>query len=349
MCELTVDFWRKAMNAPIQCFEATAIKEGFMPSTVYRVRLESADETIPRSVILKCVRPPWANDPYGSEREYRVYTDLLPHIPIPQAERYFTCFDETTQHTQIVMQDLSGDHVFYPETHAWTGAEAQGMMRALAQLHSTGETLGTAERPYMMSRLCKRWTPPQMRQIFSDLAGTDWLAARMERGLEDVDKVLAELPVLERMAAQEPLTLVHYDVYPPNVALTRDAVVPEAVLIDWAAATADVAEIDLAFLFQQPYKSDRLLDWRTTLRYYWDERLRLTGRAYAWDERCAVFRYARLQALFTTMLAIHRAWEKCIRENLRIAPDSPDPYMRFFDAMLTEVLDTLEELTVEPL
>lgn len=349
MCDLTVAFWREALHAPVTAFEATVIKKGFMPSTVYRVRVKSADDSTPRTVILKCARPPWGDDVYGSEREYRVYTDLLPHLPIPQAKRYFTHLDETTQHTQIVMQDLNAEHVFFPETHAWTWAEAQGMIRALAQLHAGGETLGVAQRPYMMSPLCERWNPSQMRIMFADLASTDWLAARMTQAEVNVDRVLTELPQLERVATRETPTLVHYDVYPPNVALTRDAALPQAVLIDWAAATADVAEIDLAFLFQQPYKSDRLLDWQTTLRFYWDERARVTGKTYIWDERCAVFRYARIQALFTTMLAIHRAWTRCLRENMRIASDSPDPYMRFFDAMLSEVLDTLRELTAEPL
>lgn len=318
-----------------------------MPSTVYRVRLESEDESTPRSVILKCVRPPWVDDAYGTEREFRVYTELLSRIPISQAKRYFTHYNEASQHAQIVMQDLSGTHVFYHETHAWTWEQAQGMMCSLAQLHATGETLGVAQRPYVMSRLCERWNPTPMRKMFADLAGTDWLAARMAQGLIDAEKVLAELPELEHSAANEPMTLVHYDVYPPNVALTRDPVTPEAVLIDWASATADIAEIDLAFLFQQPYKSDRLLDWQRTLRFYWDERARLTGTPYDWNKRRAVFRYARIQALFTTMIAVHRAWKKCMRENLRIAPDSPDPYMRFFDAMLNEVLHTLLELTTE--
>jgi hypothetical protein len=173
------------------------------------------------------------------------------------------------------------------------------------------------------------------------------LEARLRPAAEQVEERLKEVAQLEPLAAREPLTLVHYDVYPPNVALVRGTAEPEAALIDWAAATADIGEIDLAFVFQQPYKSDRLLDRRAGLRYYWEERKRLTGKPYDWRERVRVFRYARLQALFTTMLAIHRAWGQCVRQGLRIEAASPDPYMRFFDAALDDVLDTLGELAAD--
>ena len=343
-CDLPIEFWREILRAPLARVETTIIKEGYLPSAVYRVQLESADEATPRSVILKCARPPWGDDASRREREYCVYAELVSQIPIRQATRYFSQLGDESNHTHIVMQDLADDYIFYPETHAWTWSEAQAMLRVLAQLHSAGERLRVSERAYLMPRLCTRWSPSRAREMFADLLNTSWLHARMIRADSHVDAALNALPRLEHIAANEPLTLVHYDIYPPNVAFTRNATQPDAVLIDWAAATADIAEIDLAFLFQQPYKSARLLDWRTALRFYWDERARLTGNAYAWQQRCAVFQYARIQALFTTFLAIHRAWEKCERENLRIAPDSPDPYMRFFDATLNDVLDTLEAL-----
>jgi thiamine kinase-like enzyme len=215
---------------------------------------------------------------------------------------------------------------------------------ALAQIHTASESLRIAERSYMMSPLRERWTPARAREMFADLADTARLHARIAPALPFVERALREVAELEPLASQEPVTLVHYDVYPPNVAFTRNAEKPEAVIIDWAAATADIAEIDLAFLFQQPYKSDRLLGWRESLQFYWDERERLTGKPYDWARRRSIFRYARIQALMTTMIAIHRAWERTTREDMRIAPDSPDPYMRFYDAALTDVLDTLQEL-----
>ncbi len=354
MCDLTLEFWRKVLHAPITNFTATPIKEGYLPSTVYHVQLESLDSLTPRSVILKCVRPPWGEDADRRQREYCVYAELVSRMPIPQAARYFMQLaDEHSSraadsHTHIVMRDLSDEYVFYPETHAWTWTEAQAILRALARMHRAGESLRVSERPYLMSRLCTRWTPTRVREMFSDLLNTSWLRARMERAVACVDPVLNELPHLEKIAAHKPLTLVHYDIYPPNVAFARNAAQPDAVLIDWAGATADIGEIDLAFLFQQPYKSDRLLDWRAALRFYCDERARVTGCAYDWGERCAIFRYARIQALFTAFLAIHRAWEKCRHTDIRIASDSPEPYMRFYDATLNVILDNLQELAEEP-
>jgi hypothetical protein len=343
MCEVTLDFLREALNAPVERFRTEVLKEGYLPSTVYRVQLEGAGT--PPSVILKCFRPPWGTDTYRGAREYCTYHELLTRIPIPQAGRYFGNLGDEVRHTRIVMEDLQDTHVFYPEAHAWTWSEGQAILRTLAELHSAAESLEPARRPYLMSRLCARWTPERMREMVADLMNTSWLAARVRPVASRMNMLLNELPRLEAAAANEPLTLVHYDVYPPNVALSRDTAHPEAVLIDWAAATADIGEIDLAFVFQQPYKSDRLLDWSAGLRYYWEERKRLTGKPYVWQERLAVFRYARIQALFTTMLAIHRAWGQCLERGLQIAPDSPDPYMRFFDAALNDILDTLAELT----
>jgi len=185
--------------------------------------------------------------------------------------------------------------------------------------------------------------------MFSDLLNTAWMHERIRPAIANVEQILNELPHLEKIALNEPLTLVHYDVYPPNVAFTRDSAQPDAVLIDWASASADIAEIDLAFLFQQPYKSARLLNWRKALRYYWEERRCLMGSPYDWQERCAIFRYARIQAIFTTMVAIHRGWEKTVELGTRIAPDSPDPYMRFYDAALNEVIHPCQELVEDKL
>jgi thiamine kinase-like enzyme len=344
VCELTIEFWREALQAPVTAFEATVIKEGFWPTTVYRVRLESSNASTPRSLILKCAGPHWQNDPYGAERELNVYTQLLPHIPIRQPALYFAIPGDGQHHTQIAMQDLDDAFVFYPETQAWTWTEAQAIVRTLARLHIAAESLCVTERPYLMPPLRQRWTPARAREMFADLLNTSWLNERLARVASCVDLVLGELPRLEQIAANEPFTLVHYDVYPPNVAFPRDMSQSEAVLIDWALASADIAEIDLAFVFQQPYKSDRLLDWRSALRYYWDEREQLTGDPYVWQERCAIFRYARIQTVFTTLVPIHRAWEKAVRESSIIGPDSPDPYMRFYDATLKDVADTLQEL-----
>lgn len=349
MSALTLEFLRKALGASVTGFETTVIKEGFVTSTVSRLRLESTDAFTPRTVILKSATPPWQDDPFGPEREAHVYDELLSHIPIPQARRYYSELGGTERDTKIVMQDLNDAYIFYPETHLWTWTQAQAMLRVLARVHSTAQNLDIASRSYLMSRLCTRWTAARVREMFSDLANTSWLQERVSPALAPLETILNELPELERIAATEPLTLIHYDVYPPNVAFSRAATAPAPVLIDWATAAADIAEIDLAFMFQQPYGSDRLLDWRTALHFYWDERVCLTGEVYDWDERCAVFRYARVQAIFTILLAVHRGWEKNMRAGMQMTADSPDPFVRYYDAALTRIIKTIQELTEDPL
>lgn len=344
MCELTLEFWREALRRPVVKLRAEVVKEGFWPTTVYRIYLEYADGEAPRTLILKCARPDWPGDLWGAEREYRVYTELLPQVPIPQARRYFTMPGNNKHHTQIVMQDLDDEFVFYPETHAWTWSQCQAMLRTYARLHAAGQMLQPERRPYLMSRLRERWTPQGARAMFADLLEAPEMNARLSPFGTSVAAALDELPRLERLAAQDPLTLVHYDAYPPNIAFSRDAAAPEAVLIDWAMATCDIAEIDLAFIFQQTYGSDRLLDWRAALQYYWEERARITGCGYNWEERVLVFRYARILALFTTLVPLHRAWLKSVREGIPFGPDSPDPYMRFYDATLSDLMDALPEL-----
>lgn len=344
MCEPTIEFWREALHRPVVNFQAEVIKEGFWPTTVYRIHLEYADGAAPRSLILKCARPDWPGDPWGAEREYRVYAELLPRVPIPQARRYPADSGEDEHHAQIVMQDLNDGYVFYSESHAWTWTECQAMLRSYARLHTAGQSLQPERLPYLMSQLQKRWTPSGARAMFADLLQTPSLEARLTPCLPLLAAVLDELPSLEQIASREPLTLVHYDAYPPNIAFSLDSERPEAVLIDWAMATCDIAEIDLAFVFQQTYGSDRLLDWREALQYYWDERAHLTGCEYNWKDRVLIFRYARMQALFTTLVPLHRAWQKAMREGKRFGPDSSDPYTRFYDATLSDLMDTLREL-----
>jgi hypothetical protein len=183
--------------------------------------------------------------------------------------------------------------------------------------------------------------------MFAEMMETDWLAARLRPAAMAVERLLDELPELAEAAAVEPLTLVHYDIYPPNIALARSDPAADAVLVDWALATCDIAEIDLAFMFQQPYHSDRRLDWREVLRYYCDERARLTGQAYNWPERVLVFRYARIQAWFMSLVPIHLAWIKAVREDRPFGADAADPYARFYDALLNSLLATLTTITAE--
>jgi|GEM_PF-2539438 len=344
VCQPTVEFWRNALQLPVIDFQASIIKEGFWPTTVTRIFLQYANGTGPRSVILKCAQPNWVGDAWGAQREASVYRDLLSRIPVAQPACYFISEGGNQEPTQIVLQDLADAYAFYPETHVWSVVEASAMLRSYARLHTAAQTLDVKNCPYLMLPLCERWTPQGARKMVSDLLQTSWAGARLKPVAPFVEILLDELPSLARVAAGEPITLVHYDAYPPNVGFSFRDESADAVLIDWALATRDIAEIDVAALFQQPYRSNQQLDWRAMLRYYWDERARLTGEAYDWQERVMLLRYARIQLLFAALGPIHLAWEKAEREGKPFTPDAPDPYTRFYNATLDVMIEIVKEL-----
>jgi thiamine kinase-like enzyme len=102
-----------------------------------------------------------------------------------------------------------------------------------------------------------------------------------------IEQTLAQMPLF----AGEGATLLHNDVYPPNIGLPHDPG-GEAVLVDWEMAGWGLAELDLAFMFMQPYRSARQIDRQAALDYYWDRRRRLAGAAPPIEERLARQRHA---------------------------------------------------------
>jgi aminoglycoside phosphotransferase (APT) family kinase protein len=86
-------------------------------------------------------------------------------------------------------------------------------------------------------------------------------------------------------------TVLHNDVYPGNVGLPYDPG-GEAALVDWEMVGWGMAELDLAFMFTQPYRSARQIDRTAALDYYWDQRQRLEGRVPGAEERQARQRHA---------------------------------------------------------
>lgn len=347
MCDTSLDFWRDTLQLPVTRFDAALIKQGFHPNQVYRVTVEyelQADG--PRSLIYKCAYGPWADDSFGQAREYRVYQECLSQIPIAKPPFFLPAISPDGTH-RIVLQDLSGDHNIFPPEHVWSWVEARAMLRTYAKLHAFAPTLNVPQRPYLMPPLARRWTPDQIRSMIADFLSTPWLAPRVEPAARSLDLVLNEVAALEPLAALEPQALVHYDAYPPNVAFASDGDA-DAILIDWELATCDIAEIDLAALFLQPYHSDRVLDWHSVLEYYWQLRSQLDGKKYDLAARVPLFRYARLQTLLNTIVPIHHAWQKAVSQQMPFAPDAPDPYARYFDAMSATVMTGLSEKQLSP-
>jgi thiamine kinase-like enzyme len=91
--------------------------------------------------------------------------------------------------------------------------------------------------------------------------------------------------------ADYPETLLHNDVCPPNCGLPPNAD-GECVLVDWEMVGWGLAEMDLAYMFMQPFASERMLDRSEMLEYYWQQRHVLEGVRQPADVERATQRYA---------------------------------------------------------
>jgi aminoglycoside phosphotransferase (APT) family kinase protein len=141
-----------------------------------------------------------------------------------------------------------------------------------------------------------------------------------------LDRLVDWTLTVEAEMNARPVTLIHNDVYPPNIGFPPD-LSGEAVLIDWEMAGWGLAELDLAYLFMQPFSSSAHLDRAACLDFYWRARAALGDCIPPLDERCVVQRYAdALWAIYEIAVAHFVATTR------PFAPGSP-PHA-FWQAML---------------
>jgi hypothetical protein len=288
---LTLRRLRQIVDPQISSFDFRLIKTSASPSMVYRVALDYPQgHPGVRSVIVKTIAPVWPKDPCGPDREVNFYSRLAPCLALRRPQVYYAGVDAGSQYRLIVMEDLSASHHFPSPTHRWTPDEGGCMMRAYARLHVQGrDCLPPEEQRIWMWQMAlqeKPWEPEVLlRMVGYLMAQGIWASLpRIERLIQ---RTLAELTVF----ARNPATLLHNDVYPPNVALPLD-LDGDAVLLDWEMAGWGLAECDLAFMFLQPYRSAREIDRTRALAIYWAERRSLEGRCPPVAERQAVQRHA---------------------------------------------------------
>jgi hypothetical protein len=272
---------RQVIGPSITGLAVEIVQSGPSPSTVYRVTLQAAQgHPELRSVILKAIAPEWPDDPRGVERERRFYGELFPRLGLAHPRVYYAGIEPQSSHSVIILEDLAPTHTFPPKTHCWSAAEAFCLLRAYARLHASAQ---------------RCLPPPSDRQ---------WLKARWESYLDhgDIPRMADELtarglwgplPQLERLVektrrdiprlSNQAVTLLHNDAYPPNVGLPTDER-GEAFLIDWSMLSWGLAELDLAYLFMQPFRSTRYVNKPAALDHYWAERARLEGGRPSPDE-----------------------------------------------------------------
>ncbi len=300
-------------------YTESLIKHSATPAAVSRLTLEYAAHTAPphpepETLIIKRIQPEFPADPGFPDREFTFYACVLPQLDIPHPQIYFTGIDPETQERLILMEDLIAHHL-PPPTRPWTQAEGECMARAYARLHATSnhyfQTFASAPHPsttFWEHSSTSQSLRSECSQNSAQIAckfHTDWLLPRHETRLdaEMLGKMTCDLiqqnvwepiPGLEGLisrtvdAAQTftalPATLLHNDVYPPNVALPPN-LNDDAILLDWEMASYGLAEMDLGFMFLQPYRAHQCLDKARVLDAYWAARFAREGAIPSCEER----------------------------------------------------------------
>ncbi len=309
MSSLTLRSLREVIDPQISGFEDCLIKTSASPSTVHRVAL-SYPQGHPgvRSVIVKSIAPVWSGDPHGPDREAGFYTKLLPCLDVESPDVYHVGIEPRSQRRLIVMEDISASHRFPPPTHHWKPDEAEYMVKAYARLHVNGQRClpPENERDWMwrMALHERDWEPETLAGMVYEIA-VQGMWAPVPRIEKLIERTLADLAHFARHAP----TLLHNDVYPPNVALPLDPG-GKATLLDWEMAGWGLAELDLAFMFLQPFRSAQYLDRGKVLGNYWAQRQALEGACPPFEERQAVQSHADALWALSLIPVAHRVAAK---------------------------------------
>ena len=326
---------RQVIAPDISAVTAEILKVSASPSVIYRLALARIGANENLSVIAKRIAPGWPGDPYGHERECRFYRCLRPCMDLPRPHVYYAGPEPDSDHHVVIMADVAGLYRFPPPAHLWTQAEIRSSLRAYARLHVQGE----------------RCLPPP--------AGREWLVARheervsalahqlppmvvtlVERGLwRPLPRFPHLLPQTLADAARltgEPVTLLHNDVYPPNLGLPADLARDDALLVDWEMLGWGLAQMDLAFMFLQPFRSHRTLDRDAALNYYWAQRQKLAGKQPTAATRQAIQRYAD---------ALWALWLIPVAHRMALSPYPPGSAPRvYWDSMFGVLEERLQQL-----
>lgn len=334
-------FFQKVVHPEICTVTGTCFKVSASPSALYRVELDYESgygEAGPRTVIVKRIAPDWRDDPYGHDREVNFYGSLYPRLELQQGRVYFAGVEPESEYRLVIVEDMGGSHRFPPPTHPWSEQELRPILQTYARLHVRGQPYihNVCEEGWLFPRHEERVrataeTLPQMVEtvvkagLWSPVPG---FSALLERTLKKIDQL-----------ADAPITLLHGDVYPPNIGLPHDPARHEVMLLDWEMVSWGLAEMDLAYMFCQPYRSHRFIHKAEALDYYWAERERLEGIRVSEVERAYRQRYA------DTVLVL---WLIPVASRMALAPFPADsPVRHFWDSNFQVLNERLQALCDE--
>lgn len=331
---LTLDFLRQSIDIAVNGFQAAEINLGSAPCRVYRLALSYQNmKKGPASAILKVIEPEWIHDAFGPDRELNFYQKILPKLDIHKVGVYFAGLIEETGQRVILMEDLSGSHRIPPSDYVWSRVELGALLKAYARFHIAGQSAlpPPGERAWLYTYPAEPPAAVELESMAADLHARRYFPALT--GLAD----LAEY-VRTRSAEwhEFPITLNHNDLYPSNAALPCSPG-GEVVLLDWDMAGWGPAELDLAYLFMQPYRSNRSLSQLETLRIYWTERQQLEGRIPPEATILAAQRLADARLALALVPVAYRA---------ALQPHPPGSKAgRYWEAMFGVLGERLDEMT----
>lgn len=287
---LDLEFLGRVIGREVREGTAIPLKQDGAPTVVLRVALTTVnDERL--SLIVKQVDKDWPGDPQGHLREVHFYRHIAPRLSVDVPRVHFAGPEPGSERQLIVLADYGGTHRFLPANHAWNMEELAPALRAHARLHagSSQFELTAAESSLLIPRLEDRVHEtadclPEMVIQLRDLGLVPELPA-FERALA---RFLDGMPAYEEL----PASLLHLDCTPGNVGLPLDPA-GRAIIVDWEMASRGLPEVDLAYLFFQPYGNARHLQPETVIARYWSYYDEMGWAAPPAEEQRERFRYAQ--------------------------------------------------------
>ena len=306
-------------------------------TTVYRLGLSGVDTAAgPLRLIAKRTAGGRADDD-GPMREALFLSHLLGQVAIPQPRVYFAGPVDGGRWLTLV-EDVTAAYRFAAADHPWKLSELRPILTSYAALHAQG---GAA-----LSGLGGReWLFPPYQERVAGLAGElpamaeALAAAAIWQPIPGLGR-LVERTVRALATTGWTPTLVHNDVTPANAGLPRDGDGP-ALLVDWEMVGSGPAELDLAYMFMQPFDNTRAVDRQAALAWYWQQR-RLAPGGGPPGEIPRPAERARAQHLADAVLAL---WLIPVAHQRLLTPFPPGSApRRYWDAMSRVLERRLREL-----
>lgn len=320
---------REIFGSRVKEVTVERLKHSAVSSTVYRLALTGVETAAgPLRLIAKRTAAAWADDSYGPAREAMFLRHLAPQAGIPQPRLHFAGPIGREEGWLTLVDDVSPAYDFRDAAHQWTSAELRPILATYAAFH----THFMAALPALGSR---EWLFPPYEARVVSLAGElpGMVEALVTAG------IWPPLPGIGRLVESAvgdverphdwPETVVHNDVTPANAGLPRNGGGP-AMLIDWEMVGTGPAELDLAYMFMQPFDNARAVDRQAALTWYWEQRRSLSSGIPAAADR------ARAQRQADTLLAL---WLIPVAHQRLLSPFPPGSAPRLYWDSMSRVLE----------